>query len=106
MRLSMQFHEIDNLLIGFIEGQIDIHTAPILKDELESIVLTNCMIIELNLSKVIYMDSSGLGVIVALYKRVIKEKVDLKLVLTERMMRMFKITGLCEFMDIEVGKAN
>ncbi|MFC7686624.1 STAS domain-containing protein [Ureibacillus sp. GCM10028918] len=106
MRLSIQFYEIENLLIGFIKGEIDIHTAPMLKDEFESIVLSEGMIIELDLSKVIYMDSSGLAVIVALYKRVIKEKVDLKLVLSERITRMFKITGLSEFMDIEMGRAN
>ncbi|RHW35830.1 anti-sigma factor antagonist [Lysinibacillus yapensis] len=106
MRSSIQFHKNENILIGFIEGEIDIHTAPILKDELESIVLSDGMILELDLSKVIYMDSSGLGVIVALYKRVIKENVYLKLVnLSQRILRMFKITGLSELMDIEMQRA-
>ncbi|MDI7744208.1 STAS domain-containing protein [Lysinibacillus fusiformis] len=106
MRLSKQFHEIDNLLIGFIEGEIDNYTALILKNELELIGLTESMTIELDLSKVIFMDSSGLGVIVAFYKRVIKEKADLKLVVSERIMRMFTITGLIEFMDIELARVN
>ncbi|MCM3387909.1 STAS domain-containing protein [Ureibacillus chungkukjangi] len=106
MRLNIQFREIENLLIGYIEGEIDINTAPILKDEFELIVLSDGMKIELDLSKVAYMDSSGLGVIVAFYKKVIREKVDLKLLLSERMMRIFKITGLCEFMDIEKKRSN
>ncbi len=106
MGLNIQFGGSGNLLRGVIEGEIDIQTAEKLKDELELIVLTEGMIIELDFSKVIYMDSSGLGVIVALYKRVIKKKVDLKMVLSERMMRMFKITGLSEFIDIEMGRAN
>lgn len=101
MRLSMQFHEIDNLLIGFIEGEIDIHTAPILRDELELIVLTNGMIIELDLSQVIYMDSSGLGVIVAFYKKVIKKNASLKLVnQSERLTRIIKITGLSDYIEM------
>ena len=43
---------------------------------------------------------------IALYNRVIQEKVDSKLVVSERMMRIFKITGLSEFMDIEIRRAN
>ncbi|MCM3389007.1 STAS domain-containing protein [Ureibacillus chungkukjangi] len=106
MRLSIQCHEAENILKGFIEGEIDIHTAPILINELEMIVLTEGLLIELDLSKVTYMDSSGLGVIVGLYKRLIKEKVDLKLLLSKRIMRMFNITGLGEFMNIELRRAN
>ena len=51
------------------------------------------------------MDSSGLGVLVAFYKKVIKENTSLKLLNpSERMMRMFNITGLSQFMDIEIKK--
>lgn len=106
MNVSLQTREIGDLLRGFIEGEIDIYTAQILKGELELIVLSDGLIIELDFSKVTYMDSSGLGVLVAFYKKVIKENASLKLVnLSERMTRIFKITGLSEFMDIEIRKA-
>ncbi|QCR31972.1 STAS domain-containing protein [Lysinibacillus sp. SGAir0095] len=106
MSQNIQFHEIDHLLIGFFEGEFDMDAVLLLKDKFELIVLTEGMLIELDFSKVDYMDSCGLGVIVALYKRVMKEKVDLKLVLSERLMRMFKLSGLSDFMDIEIGRAN
>ncbi|WP_079527157.1 STAS domain-containing protein [Solibacillus isronensis] len=105
MNLRLQKREIEDLINGFIEGEIDSHTAPILKGELELIVLSDGLIIELDLSKVTYMDSSGLGVLVAFYKKVIKENTSLKLLNpSERIMRMFNITGLSQFMDIEIRK--
>ena len=105
MNLRLHKRKIEDLIHGFIEGEIDSHTAPILKGELEVIALSDGLIIELDLSKVTYMDSSGLGVLVAFYKRVIKENTSLKLINpSERIMRMFNITGLSQFMDIENKK--
>lgn len=105
MNLRLHKRKIEDLIHGFIEGEIDSHTAPILKGELELIALSDGLIIELDLSKVTYMDSSGLGVLVAFYKRVIKENTSLKLINpSERIMRMFNITGLSQFMDIENKK--
>lgn len=105
MNLRLQKREIEDLINGLIEGEIDSHTAPILKGELELIALSDGLIIELDLSKVTYMVSSGLGVLVAFYKKVIKENTSLKLLNpSERIMRMFNITGLSQFMDIEIRK--
>lgn len=105
MNVSLQTEEIGDLLRGFIEGEIDIHTAQILKSELELIVLSDGLTIKLDFSKVTYMDSSALGVLVAFYKKVIKENASLKLVnLSARLTRLFKVTGLSEFIDIEISK--
>jgi len=105
MNLRLQKREVEDLIQGFIEGEIDSHTAPILKGELELIALSDGFIIELDLSKVTYMDSSGLGVLVAFYKKVIKVNTSLKLLNpSARMARMFNITGLSQFMNIEIRK--
>lgn len=102
MNVNVQFREDGNVLFGFIEGEIDTYTAPILREELESIRISNNLSIELDLSKVNYMDSTGLGVFVAFYKKVIRENGQLKLVrLSNRLSRLFEITGLSELMDIE-----
>ncbi|MEK4080153.1 STAS domain-containing protein [Solibacillus sp. FSL W7-1436] len=103
MNLKLQRREIGDLLYGFIEGEIDTHTAPILKDELGLIVLSDGLIIKLDLSKVTYMDSSGLGVLVAFYKKVIKENTSLIFINpSAKLTRIFNITGLSQFIDIEV----
>lgn len=103
MELYIHFHEKGNLLKVFIEGEIDTFTAPKLHHKLESIQIVPKYFIELDLSKVVYMDSTGLGVIVAFYKKVTRKDGNLKLVgLSTRLNRLFTITGLSELMNIEV----
>lgn len=102
MNVNVQFREEGNLLYGKIEGEIDTYTAPILKEEFDVITIKENMTIQLDLSKVTFIDSTGLGVIIAFYKKVLKEQASLKLVhLSSRLTRLFEITGLSELMDIE-----
>lgn len=102
MELNIHFHKENNILKVFIEGEIDTFTAPKLRDELEAIDIDSLVFIELDLSKVVYMDSTGLGVIVAIYKKVTRQDGNLKLVgLSNRLERLFAITGLSELMNIE-----
>ena len=106
MNVNVQFREDGDMLLGYIEGEIDTYTAPILRDELELIHLSEGLLVELDLSNVNYMDSTGLGVFVAFYKKVVKENASLKLVnLPARLTRLFEITGLSELMEIEKGGA-
>ncbi len=107
MNVNVQFREDGDLLLGFIEGEIDTYTAPILRDELEMIRLSEGLLVELDLSNVSYMDSTGLGVFVAFYKKIVKEKANLKLInLSARLTRLFEITGLSELMEIKKGGAS
>ncbi|NLY79733.1 MAG: STAS domain-containing protein [Lysinibacillus sp.] len=105
MNVNVQFREEENILYGMIEGEIDTFTAPALREELEAITIKEKATVELDLSKVTFMDSTGLGVIIAFYKKVLRENANLKLVhLSARLTRLFEITGLSELMDIESTK--
>lgn len=105
MNVNVQFREDGNIVRGYIEGEIDTYTAPILREELEAVQIREGRLIELDLSKVNYMDSTGLGVFVAFYKKVMKENASLKLVsLSNRLVRLFEITGLSELMNIETDE--
>ena len=105
MNINVQFREEDKMMRGFVEGEVDTFTAPILREELDSIRMEEGQTIEINLSKVTYMDSTGLGIFVAFYKKAMREKVTLKLVgLTKRLIRLFEITGLKDLMIIEVDE--
>ena len=105
MNVNVQFREDGSVLRGFIEGEIDTFTAPILREELETVRIVEGRQIELDLSKVNYMDSTGLGIFVAFYKKVVREKASLKLVnLSNRLVRLFEITGLSELMSIETDE--
>lgn len=105
MNVNIQFREEGKVLKGYVEGEIDTFTAPVLREELDSITMTSGKQIELDLSKVSYMDSTGLGIFVGFYKKATREDVKFKLVgLSSRLVRLFEITGLRELMDIETDE--
>lgn len=103
MNISVELNTLDELHIkGFIGGEIDAFTAPILREKLTEITLLEKTHVELNLTDVSYMDSTGLGVFVGFYKSVTAANGHLELTgLSSRLKRLFDITGLVEIMDIQ-----
>lgn len=106
MNIQVELKEAGGKLTGFIRGEIDAHTAPVLREKLEQHQNIEGLNAELDLSDVDYMDSTGLGVFVAFYKSVNAKGGHVKLKgLSSRLKRLFDITGLGDIMDIEsVGK--
>ena len=105
MNMKVYFKEDNNILRGFVEGEIDAYTAPQLREGLDAVEVQQGANIEVDLTNVNYIDSTGLGVFVAFYKRVQREGGDVRLVgLSERIKRLFEITGLSELMNIEGEK--
>lgn len=105
MNMKVYFKEDNDILRGFVEGEIDAYTAPQLREGLEAVEVQQGANIEVDLTNVNYIDSTGLGVFVAFYKRVQREGSDVRLVgLSERIQRLFEITGLSELMNIEGEK--
>jgi len=84
-----------------VEGEIDIYTAPRLRELLIDLAgQGNCQLI-VNLDKVGFLDSTGLGVLVGGLKRVRPHDGSLDLVCTqERILKIFKITGLTKVFGI------
>lgn len=102
MNISVDLQHQENKVLGFIEGEIDAFTAPMLREKLAEITLEDSKEIILDLSEVSYMDSTGLGVFVGFFKNAKVENAKLKLTgLSSRLKRLFDITGLGEIMDIE-----
>lgn len=85
-------------------GEIDVYTAPQLKDKILPLTLIENHLIVVDLANVNYMDSTGLGVFIHALKSSKQHKSRLKLVhLQDRVMRLFKITGLNEIIHINSG---
>ena len=102
MNIQVVFKNDNDIVVGFISGEIDAFTAPMLREKLSAVELKKGLQAELNLSDVSYMDSTGLGVIVAFFKNVNANNGHVKLTgLSPRLKRLFDITGLGEIMDIE-----
>lgn len=102
MKVNIEKHQSDDKEIFVsVSGEIDAYTAPKLREELLPLTEGKNKVITVNLKDVSYMDSTGLGVFVGLLKQLKNNEGELKLVeLSERMKRLFKITGLSTIMNI------
>ncbi|MEN2769206.1 anti-sigma factor antagonist [Ornithinibacillus xuwenensis] len=101
MNLQIHIEEGNDKSHVHLSGEIDVYTAPKLKDALIPLTSKQGNTIEVNLEQVKYMDSTGLGVFVNALKSSKENGSKLKLInLQDRVLRLFQITGLQEIMDI------
>lgn len=101
MNLTIDLNENDKVIDVKVNGEIDAYTAPKLKDALASTAEEQDVVMNVDLSEVSYMDSTGLGVFVGLFKTIKANGGQLYLNgLSERLKRLFDITGLGDIMNI------
>ncbi len=101
MDLKLGHYSKDGIEVVNVEGEIDIYTAPRLRELLIDLVSKNNYQLVINLEKVGFLDSTGLGVLVGGVKRVRPHDGWLDLVCTqERILKIFKITGLTKVFGI------
>jgi anti-sigma B factor antagonist len=82
-------------------GEIDIYTAPRLRELLIDLVSKGSYQLLVNLDKVGFLDSTGLGVLVGGLKRVRAHDGSLDLVCTQQqILKIFRITGLTQVFGI------
>jgi anti-sigma B factor antagonist len=99
--LKVESREVDGIGIISLDGEVDVYTAPKLKSRLVDLVDEGKYNIIINLQKVEFMDSSGLGVLVGGLKRVKSHQGSIILVCTqENILKIFKITGLVKVFPI------
>jgi len=95
MDLSLNVSEREGWAILSVGGEVDVATAPRLREQLIDLVNGGQHRIVVDLSDVEFLDSTGLGVLVGALKRVRTQDGDLALVCTEsRILKVFEITGL------------
>jgi anti-sigma B factor antagonist len=84
-----------------LEGEIDVYTSIQLKQDIAELLGTGVKYIVLNLSKVEYLDSTGLGVLIGTLKRLRENGGNLLIVgPAPRITRIFEITGLYKIFAI------
>jgi anti-sigma B factor antagonist len=91
----------DDLTVINVEGEIDVYTAPKLREKLIDLVNKGKYHLLVDMEKVEFLDSTGLGVLVGGLKRVRAHDGSLELVRTqERILKIFRITGLTKVFGI------
>lgn len=97
MDLTLATREVDGRTVVAVGGEIDVYTAPKLRDCITELVGGGSYDIVIDLEAVEFLDSTGLGVLVGGLKKVRAHDGSLDLVCTqERLLKIFRITGLAK----------
>ncbi len=95
MDLAIATSEQQGATIVVVGGEIDVYTAPLLRDALDQQVAAGRTHIIVDLEGVDFMDSTGLGVLVGRLKLIRNHSGWMRVVCTrERILKVFRITGL------------
>jgi anti-sigma B factor antagonist len=95
--LTLATRELDSATIVAVGGEIDVYTAPKLRDKITELVARGHYDIVVDLEAVEFLDSTGLGVLVGGLKKVRAHEGSLDLVCNQdRLLKIFRITGLAK----------
>ena len=97
MELSMALRTVRGYSVLEVAGEIDVYTAPQLRERLIALVEGGSRQVVVDLGRVEFLDSTGLGVLVGGLKKVRAHDGSLQLVCNQdRLLKIFRITGLAK----------
>ena len=101
MDLTLETRDADGVTIVAVGGEIDVYTAPKLRDRITELVADGVYHLIIDMEQVEFLDSTGLGVLVGGLKKVRAHDGSLQLVCNqERLLKIFRITGLAKVFTI------
>lgn len=85
----------DDCAVLQVIGEVDVYTAPMLREQIREFAAKGVVHLIVDLGRVDFLDSTGLGALVGGVKRLREAGGSLALVIgTPRILRIFQITGL------------
>ena len=101
MELRLSTFNSNGATIVEAGGELELHNAPRLREELKRICETDKPRCVVNMSDVSFIDSTGVGVLVGALKRAREHEGSLTLACPQpRVRRVFEITGLLQALPI------
>jgi anti-sigma B factor antagonist len=101
VELNVERHPGTDIPVVRVSGDVDVHSAPQLRDGLSAELGSGAPAVVVDLSRVDFLDSTGLGALVAARTAAGERGLALPVVCTsERIMKLFSITGLDGVFDI------
>jgi anti-sigma B factor antagonist len=99
--LTLETREQDGHTLLAIAGEIDVYTAPKLRDKITELVNAGHHSLILDMENVDFLDSTGLGVLVGGLKKIRAQDGTMALICSQdRLLKIFKITGLAKVFTI------
>lgn len=97
MDLTLETRDVDGRTIVAVGGEIDVYTAPKLRDKITELVAAGTYHLVIDMEAVEFLDSTGLGVLVGGLKKVRAHDGSLHLICNQdRLLKIFRITGLAK----------
>lgn len=91
----------ENVVVLYIKGYLDAHTAPMLENELQSLTDQGKFRIVVNFKDLIYISSAGLGVFMGFIEDIRNNQGDIKLSnMNPKIYRVFDLLGFPMLYDI------
>ena len=101
MDLGLDVTKQNGAAVLRVSGEVDVATAPRLREQVVSLVGDGERRIVVDLEVVDFIDSTGLGVLVGALKRVRTHGGELVIVCTQpRLLKVFEITGLVRVFEL------
>jgi anti-sigma B factor antagonist len=95
MELTITSKSVNKQCILELSGEIDVYTYPSLNQALLNLIKEGQKNIILNLEKVIYIDSTGLGVLANCTSKLAEKNGILKIITTQaQLIKIFSVSGL------------
>lgn len=104
--MAVRTENKNGLVVCYVDGEIDINTAPDIKKYFEKILVKKTPKIIINFSKVTYVDSSGLATLVEILKGMKGYGGRMRLTnLSPKIKSLFEITKLEKLFEIIADEA-
>ncbi|MDQ2750686.1 MAG: STAS domain-containing protein [Actinomycetota bacterium] len=101
MELSVSQQSVGEYPVLEVRGEVDVYSAPALADGLTTLLDSGTKAVIVDLTEVGFLDSTGLGVLVAARSNAADAGRALPIACDrERILKLFKITGLDAVFDI------
>ena len=99
--IEIEVRNRDGSTVVTARGEVDVATAPALRDGLEEALDRDIGAVVVDLTGVTFIDSTGLGVLIGARRRCVEAERELRVVVAEpRILKVFEITGLAELFAI------
>ncbi len=99
--MEISQREKDSIVLLDIQGEIDLYNAPEIKDTIQKLIDAQKYNIIINLEKVSYIDSSGIGALISSLSNLKKYQGGLKIInVYASVKKVFELTKLTSFFEI------
>ena len=99
--MEISQREKDAITILDIQGEIDLYNAPEIKDIIQKLIEAQKYNVIINLEKVSYIDSLGIGALISSLSNLKKYQGGLKIInVFASVKKVFELTKLTSFFDI------